>query len=176
MNISELVKHAQKGDDEAFEQLIATVRHRLYKTAYLYVRNEQDALDLYQDAIYQAYLSLKTLKNREHFQAWIVKIVANKAIDFIRKSSKQFIANSDSFSHLCSVDMIRHVEHSLDLTAAFAALDHEQKTLILLRYYYDLPVKEISKLTNSPEGTIKSSLHRAKKTMRPILKEGYLHG
>ncbi|MDQ0233648.1 DNA-directed RNA polymerase specialized sigma24 family protein [Metabacillus malikii] len=55
MDTVKLVQKATKGDDEAFEQLISTVRHKLYRTAYSYVKNEQDALDIYQDTIYKAY-------------------------------------------------------------------------------------------------------------------------
>ena len=59
MDISYLVKQATRGNDQAFEQLITFVRPKLYRTAYSYVRNEQDALDIYQETIYEAYLSLK---------------------------------------------------------------------------------------------------------------------
>ena len=57
MDIAYLVKQAKRGNDQAFEQLITFVRQKLYRTAYSYVRNEQDALDIYQETIYEAYLS-----------------------------------------------------------------------------------------------------------------------
>lgn len=59
MDIAKFVDMAKKGNDEAFEQLISSVRAKLYRTAYSYVRNEQDALDIYQETIYKAYISLK---------------------------------------------------------------------------------------------------------------------
>ena len=62
MDIAYLVKQATRGNDEAFEQLIDFVRPKLYRTAYAYVRNEQDTLDIYQETIYKAYISLKKLK------------------------------------------------------------------------------------------------------------------
>lgn len=62
MEIEKLVKKAKKGDDEAFSCLIDSVRDKLYRTAFSYVRNEQDALDIYQDTIYEAYTSLKKTK------------------------------------------------------------------------------------------------------------------
>lgn len=62
MDKGKLVKKAKKGDDQAFEQLIQSVREKLYRTAYSYVRNEQDALDLYQDTVCEAYISLKKQK------------------------------------------------------------------------------------------------------------------
>ncbi len=64
IEIGKLVQKAKKGYDEAFEGLISSVRNKLYRTAYSYVRNEQDALDIYQETIYIAYTSLKTLKKQ----------------------------------------------------------------------------------------------------------------
>ncbi|HDR7353196.1 sigma-70 family RNA polymerase sigma factor [Bacillus wiedmannii] len=173
MDIAYLVKQARKGNDQAFEQLITFVRQKLYRTAYSYVRNEQDALDIYQETIYEAYLSLKKLKEPEKFQSWITKILVFKAIDFIRKSSRQFVANDEMFASLSAEENMTKLEQSLDLTTAFNSLDPTYKTIILLRYYHDLSIKEIADVLNSPEGTIKSQLHRARHALRPILKEGY---
>lgn len=175
MDITHLVKRAKKGNDEAFEQLVTSVRQKLYRTAYSYVRNEQDALDLYQDTIYEAYLSLKKLKEPEKFQSWITKIIIFKSIDFIRKSSKQFVASDELFTSLATEENIADVEHAMDLTEAFNSLTPNYKAIILLRYYHDLSIKEISDLLNYPEGTVKSHLHRAKNELRPILKEGYIY-
>ena len=157
MAIAKLVQKAKKGNDEAFEQLIDTVRDKLYRTAYAYVRNEQDALDVYQEAIYTAYISIKSLKKAESFNSWITKILVFKAIDFIRKESHHFTT------------------HSLDLSEAFKTLKPAVKTIVLLRYYHDFSIKEIASMMNYPEGTVKSHLNRAKNELRPILKEGYLY-
>ncbi|MFJ5625314.1 sigma-70 family RNA polymerase sigma factor [Peribacillus loiseleuriae] len=176
MDTANLVKKAQKGNQEAFELLISSVRIKLYRTAYTYVRNEQDALDLYQDAIYEAYLSLKKLRKPEQFQSWITKIIIFKSIDFIRKSSNHFLADDKLFEQLDTKEQYNELEQSLDLTEAFSFLDTTYKTMIILRFYHDLSIKEIAELMNYPEGTVKSNLHRAKQLLRPILKEGYIHG
>lgn len=175
MDIAKLVQKAKKGNDEAFEQLISSFRHKLYRTAYSYVRNEQDALDIYQEAIYQTYTSLKTLKKPESFQSWIIKIVVFKSIDFIRKESRHFTTDDEEiFAELIFNESV-YIAHSMDLSAAFKFLDPKYKTVILLRYYHDLSIKEIANIMNYPEGTVKSHLNRAKKDLRPILKEGYIN-
>lgn len=176
MDIAKLVKMARKGNDEAFEQLIHSVRDKLYRTAYSYVRNEQDALDMYQETIYQAYTNLKKLKEPERFHGWIIKIIVFKSIDFIRKESRHFTTGDDAFfAKLISVESVDDVVHSMDLTEAFAFLNPKYKSVILLRYYHDLSIKEIATIMKFPEGTVKSYLNRAKKELRPILKEGYIH-
>lgn len=176
MDIAKLVKKAKKGNDEAFEQLIDAVRDKLYRTAYAYVRNEQDALDVYQEAIYTAYISMKSLTKPESFNSWITKILVFKAIDFIRKESHHFTTdNEDVFMELMASDTVDFTTHSLDLSEAFNTLKPAVKTIMLLRYYHDLSIKDIAKMMNYPEGTVKSHLNRAKNELRPILKEGYLY-
>jgi RNA polymerase sigma-70 factor, ECF subfamily len=148
----------------------------LYRTAYSYVRNEHDALDIYQDAIYKAFTSLESLKNPESFESWIIKILVFRAIDFIRKESRHFPSdNIESFGQTFLNDSSQYTDQSIDLFNAFDYLDPHYKTIILLRYYHDLSVKEIASMMGCPEGTIKSCLHRAKKELRPILKEGYFY-
>ena len=175
MDIKKLVQKARKGDDEAFEQLISSVREKLYRTAYAYVRNEQDALDIYQETIYIAYTSIKKLNKPESFSSWITKILVFKSIDFIRKESRHFTTdNEEIFADLIVPENVDFITHSLDLSEAFKYLNPTVKTIILLRYYHDLSIKEIAKIMKYPEGTVKSHLNRAKKELRPILKEGYL--
>ncbi|MEG0258679.1 MAG: sigma-70 family RNA polymerase sigma factor [Lysinibacillus sp.] len=176
MTIEELVKAAKKGDDEAFEQLLGSVREKLYRTAYSYVRNEQDALDIYQETIYKAYTTLKSLKKPESFPYWIVKIVVFKSIDFIRKDARHFTTDDEAvFAELVSNGHVEGVAHSLDLMGAVDTLDSKYKAVISLRYYHDFSVKEIAKIMNCPEGTVKSYINRAQKELKPILREGYLY-
>ena len=175
MEITKLVHRAKKGNDGAFEQLISFVREKLYRTAYTYVRNEQDALDIYQETIYTAYISLKTLKKSDSFSSWITKILVFKCIDFIRKESRHFTTDDEEvFAELIATGYVDSVSHSLDLSEAFTFLNPTVKSIVLLRYYHDLSIKEIASIMNYPEGTVKSHLNRAKKELRPILKEGYL--
>ncbi|WP_313892027.1 sigma-70 family RNA polymerase sigma factor [Psychrobacillus sp.] len=175
MDIKKIVQKAKKGDDEAFEQLISSVRQKLYRTAYAYVRNEQDALDIYQETIYIAYTSIKKLNKPESFSSWITKILVFKSIDFIRKESRHFTTdNEEIFADLIVPENVDFITHSLDLSEAFKYLNPPVKTIILLRYYHDLSIKEIATIMKYPEGTVKSHLNRAKKELRPILKEGYL--
>lgn len=176
MEVVDLVKKAKRGNEEAFEQLISSVRHKLYRTAYSYVKNEQDALDIYQETIYKAFTTLKSLKKPEAFQSWITKILIYKAIDFIRKETRHFTTDKEElFVELMSPENIDSIAHSMDLTEAFNHLSPTYKAIILLRYYHDLSIKEIARIMDYPEGTVKSHLNRAKKELRPILKEGYIY-
>ncbi|MED3648328.1 sigma-70 family RNA polymerase sigma factor [Halalkalibacterium halodurans] len=76
----------KRTEEHSFEVLIKNEQEKLYKIAYSYVKNEQDALDIVQDAIIKGYKSFHKLKEKKYFSTWITRIVINSAIDHIRKS------------------------------------------------------------------------------------------
>ena len=74
-----LVKKAMGGSPKAFGTLIEREQEYLYRMAFLYVRQEADALDVVQESILKAYKSLRTLREPEHFRTWLTRIVINTA-------------------------------------------------------------------------------------------------
>ncbi|MEI2665728.1 sigma-70 family RNA polymerase sigma factor [Rossellomorea sp. LJF3] len=163
------VKKARKGDEKAFQELIDLEKNKLYRMAFVYVKNEDDALDIVHDAIYKAFISIKSLKNPQYFSTWLSRILINSALDFIKKHER-IIPTEE-------MDVIpgeRHsqIEEKLDLAGAIEELDVPYKTVIILRYYQDLTVKQIADILDCPEGTIKTRLHRAIRQLKSELKEG----
>ena len=82
------VRKAIKGDKDAFLDLIESQKEKLYKIAYTYVKNEQDALDIIQETICKAYVSLETLKKPRYFNTWLIKILMNVALTTVNKNKK----------------------------------------------------------------------------------------
>lgn len=167
--IEKKVKKATKGDEKAFQELIDLEKNKLYRMAYVYVKNEEDALDIVQDAIYKAFTSIKSLKHPQYFSTWLSRILINSALDFIKKHER-IIPTGE-------MDVIpgeRHslIEEKLDLALAIEELDVPYKTVIILRYYKDFTVKQIAEILDCPEGTIKTRLHRAIRQLKSELKEG----
>ena len=80
-----LVKKARRGSPTAFGDLIEGPQEYLYRMAYLYVGQEDAALDVVQESILKAYKSLKTLREPEYFRTWLTKILINTAQDLLRK-------------------------------------------------------------------------------------------
>jgi len=72
---TELVRRAIKQDEAAFEQLILLHSEQLYRTAYVYVKNEQDALDVVQETVYKAFISVGQVKEPKYFVTWLTKIL-----------------------------------------------------------------------------------------------------
>ncbi|MBE1556232.1 sigma-70 family RNA polymerase sigma factor [Sporosarcina limicola] len=162
MNYIKLVKKAIKGDEAAFETLIVDQSDKLYRTAFLYVRNKEDTLDVLQETTYKAFISMDQLKHPEYFSTWIIKILIRTAYDVLNRKKKIILTGDEFFESVTEI-RTEKIELRLDLTEAISTLNLHYQTVIILFYYHDLPISKIAETMNKPEGTIKTYLHRAKR-------------
>ena len=86
--IIRLVKKAQKGNDKAFLKLFQKYEEEIFRMAYVYVKNESDALDVVQEVAYHSFKKIDTLKNPEYLKTWLIKIAINCSIELVRKNKK----------------------------------------------------------------------------------------
>ena len=154
----------------SFEKLLLQYKSYLYKVAYTYVKDKQVALDILQETSFKAWLNIHTLKDEEKFKPWITKILVNTALNYIKKESK-VIYMEDENSIIYSEKSIS-IEQKLDLYDAIDLLKPKYKTVIILKYFDDMKIEDISYVLNIPENTVKSHLKRAKESLSSILKEG----
>ncbi|WP_075809161.1 sigma-70 family RNA polymerase sigma factor [Paraclostridium sordellii] len=163
-----LIKQSQWGNDDAFEKLIDRYEGYLYKMAFLYVKNEQDAMDIYQETVLKAYLNITKLKDRKAFKTWITKILVNNVYTKNNQAKKvqenHIKLDTKEFNHI-------DIEEKIDLYDAIDILEEKYRTQIILQYFYDLTTKQISEITNFNENTIKTNIRRGKKKIYEILKE-----
>ena len=88
MEIIRLIKKAQKGNDKAFLKLFQQYENDIYRMAYVYVKNKEDALDVVQEVAYQSFKKIDTLKQPEYFKIWLMKITINCSINIVKKNKK----------------------------------------------------------------------------------------
>ncbi|MEG9295049.1 sigma-70 family RNA polymerase sigma factor [Mangrovibacillus sp. Mu-81] len=162
-----LVKKAIKGNKNAFEKLVQQHYERIYRTAYLYVHNEDDALDVVQEAAYQAYKSIRSLKHPEYFLTWLTRIVIRCAVDVIKKRGKVVPMNDEYLSNMPD-DSTPDIEGSSQLLQAIGQLKLNHRTAIILFYYHDYSIKTISTAMEIPENTVKTYLSRGKAELKKL--------
>ena len=148
----------------AFSILIKSYENDLYKVAIAMTKNDDDALDCIQEAILQAYISIKDLRQDEYFKSWLIKILINKCNALLKKNKK--ILNLD-----VSITENDKVEQSekLELKDSINNIDSDLKIIVILYYYEDMSIKDISESLNIPQGTIKSRLSRARSKLKEML-------
>lgn len=164
----DLISKAKKGSDKAFEELINIYKEYLYKMAFIYTKNEHDALDIYQETVYKIYLNIDKLKDSSYFKTWITRILINNV------NMKNRHVNR--FKDVEVEDYIGEIEYSsieekIDLYDAIDVLEEKYKTPIILQYFQDLTVSQISKIMDCNENTVKSYIRRGKKKLYDLLKE-----
>lgn len=160
---------AKRGNKEAFTNLIKDNKEYLYKLAYTYVKDENKSLDVLQECIFRTFKSIKNLKEPKYFKTWITRILINCAMDYVKKENKTDYIEFDE--NLAGIDENIALEEKLDLYNAIDRLRPEFKTVIILKYFNDYSVKEISEIMQVSDNTIKSHLNRARKSLKKILKE-----
>lgn len=160
----EVITLAKCGDKEAFAKLMYERKDILYKTAYIYVKNKEDALDIVSETVYRAYTSIKKLKNPKFFNTYLTRILINCAVDMLKKK-KIFISGSESV-FLNKAIRDENVEENIDLYRAVDLLNDKYRTVIVLKYFRDMTFEDISEVMKCPVGTVKTYLHRALKTLR----------
>lgn len=163
----------KKSDEERearFLSLVKENQEKLYKIAYSYVKNKDDALDIVQESVYKAYISYDKVKKSQYEKTWLTRIVINTAIDFIKKNKKIVSMDMNVIENISDYGN----DHILEKVAVKQALDNlneKQKTVVILRYFEDMKLEEIANILEAPVSTIKSILYRALKEMKIDLKE-----
>lgn len=168
-----LLAKAKKGSNQAFIDLMQGEKVKLYKMAYIYMKNEQDALDVVQETVAKALANIHSIKEEQYFSTWLMKICMNTALEMLRKSQKVVYLEESIIEH----EKPLFSEEKMDLLNGIEQLEEKYKTVILLKYYRDLQTKEIAELLNCPEGTVKTNLHRGIQQLKKyVLKGGTLYG
>ncbi|MED4692301.1 RNA polymerase sigma factor [Peribacillus frigoritolerans] len=172
MIIIKLVKKAQKGDDKAFLKLFQQYEEDIYRMAYVYVKNESDALDVVQEVAYRSFKKMETLKNPEYFKTWLIKIAITCSIDLVRKN-KNVVQLKPEYDECISFED-EDIPLSITLQELLDQLNEDEKSIVILKFYEGYSFKEIADLLNMPIGSAKSVLYRALGKLRKQFKEADL--
>lgn len=165
-----LVEQAKLGRQEAFEQLFLMEKEYLYKMAFLYMKNQADAMDLVQECILQCILSIKSLKEPDYFRTWMTRIMINCA----RQEWKRRDRFSDSdFQEEWQAESekendVSH-EERMDLYHAIDLLDFPYRAIIIQRYFAGERLEDIAKALDMPLNTVKVYHGRARKKLKALL-------
>lgn len=161
------VKRAQEGNKDAFIALIKKIELRMYNIARSIVKKDEDCADAMQETILKAYKSLPTLKNPAFFNTWVCRILINECNTLLRKKSR-IIAMAEPPEPVYTP---KSPDDRMDLRDAVYRLEEAQRTIIILHYFQDLPIREIAEMLELSEGTVKTRLYRARMTLSRWLNE-----
>ena len=135
-------------------QLLASYES-LYRLAYTYVKNPDDAMDVVQESAFKAISRSADVRSPAAIRGWLCRIVVNTAMDVLRARSRQADVYQDT-----------------DLMQALDLLDERERTVIVLRFFQELKLQEIAQVTGENVNTVKTILYRSLKKLKLELSEG----
>jgi RNA polymerase sigma-70 factor (ECF subfamily) len=154
---------------EAFAVLDEARLLQGYRLAALVLRSRDEAEDATQEAIAQAWSRWETLRDASRFDAWFDRILVNICRNRLRHSRTIRVVPVDDAYYLPASDDHGRTSTRLALAPAFARLSPDQRIIVVLRFWRDLPVEEIADRLGIPAGTVKSRLHYALRALRHAL-------
>ena len=163
-----LVKEAAKGNREAFGKLIIMHQEYLYKLAYMYTKNEQDALDAVQECAMRAMISMDKLREPEYFKTWITRILINSI--YLEQKKNRRNSSFEKYSETVSKQLLS-IEEKTDLYDAIDLLPPVYKTVVVLKYFQEMKIKDIAQVMDIPVGSVKAYLFRAKEALKDQLQK-----
>ena len=161
---------SKKDKEEQFTALIEENKLRFYKTAKIILKNDDDVYDAIQEALISIYRNYEQLENKEYFSTWATRIVINKCYDLLRTNKNNIVPIDEKIEN--DRNIAQYDEYEVDeygIKEAMKYLNEDFKLIVILYYYDNYSIKEISQIVNIPEGTVKSRLSKAREILKQKL-------
>ena len=166
------------GDPEAFGPLVSRYQEVAFRAAYLVVRDADTARDVAQEAFVRTYRSLRRFEPGSNFRPWLLRIVTNLALNEIRGRNRQGNLVQRLVPFLSSAGpapdrALEQGELQGEVWAAINALPENDRVVLYLRHYLELPEAEIAAVIGKRPGTVKSRLSRASARLREVIERDH---
>lgn len=145
---------------KAVEEEILASYEKLYRLAFSYVKNEQDAMDVVQESVYKAMKNARQVKEPKYIKTWLWRIVMNTAADATRRRAR--FVSDEQVQEEGQEDRYEDT----DVMAALDELDERERKVILLKYFEEWTIKDIADCLQENQNTVKSILYRALKKLK----------
>lgn len=169
----ELIHAILKGNGELYGDIVNRYQTGLYRTAYYYTQNVEDARDLTQDILIKAYNNLAKFKQSSAFSTWLYRIAVNHCLDWCRRKKPQYL-EACTMDNLCSEedspeDFVLQQEITSEVQTAVASLPVIYSTVLILYYFEDFSPQQIAEITDTPKRTVETRLFRGRKMLKDKL-------
>ncbi len=157
---------------EKLIQYILENQDRFYRVAYSYTRHQEDALDVVQSAVCKALEAYESIQNEDAVKTWFYKILINECLALLKKRKRLLL--SDESSEREEVYYEKGYEQDDGLEKELDRLETDVQVIIKLRYFEELSLKEISRITGLKLNTVKTKLYRGLKQLKENIQEADL--
>ncbi len=189
--VNALVRRCVSGDAAAWQEIVQQYHRRIYNICYRFSGSADDAADLAQEVFIKMYRTLSTFDtSRASFMTWVTTVTRNLLVDHFRKGKYDRITDSLDATPANQEDGLTYAEQLQDPGAGPEArarsresqklvheglrrLSPELREAVILRDLQDMDYKDIAKVLNVPEGTVKSRINRGRTELARVLQRSY---
>lgn len=168
-----MFERAKAKDKQAFRAIFDSYKQRIYKTAFLILKDRQKAEDIVQDTFFQVFIKIEGLADVKAFDKWIYRITVNLCFEILRRYGKlqieQIGENLKDENSNEPEDVIIQKELQAKVMNCIQELPTKQRAVMILFYYNDFSVEEIADIINCSTGTVKSRLFYGRKQLKDML-------
>ncbi len=181
-NDEELVEAAKNGQLDAFEELVARHRDKIYARAFSMMRNEDEAVDVSQEAWVKGWQRLGQFHGESSFATWMTRITINLCLDQLRKRKRQRTESLEEMTEesggverqmpavtVNPTERLERAELRKKIDEALGQLTHEHRTVLVLHEFEEMEYKEIARTVGCSIGTVMSRLFYARRRMAALL-------
>ncbi len=182
MKDEDIIRLILKGEDELYSILIDRYSGKIFSTAYSYTHNHEETRDLVQDILIKVYQNLAKFKVDSKFSTWLYRVAVNSCIDWNRKNNSRTIKIAWNFEEndiLNSIvdenagpeQVVMNQEDREFIMNIVSDMPEIYKTVLILYYFEELKIQEISYVIDCPKKTVETRLYRAKGILKTLLKQ-----
>ena len=138
----------------------------LFRLAYTYMRNADDAMDVVQESVCKAISRYDGIRNEQAIRSWLCRIVVNTAMDQLRRRKREITVEQMPESGY------EDTYSNPDLQRLLNGLNDRERTIVVLRFFEDMRLQDIAEITGENPNTVKTTLYRCLKKMRIQMEKG----
>jgi len=169
----QLIQEAKEGSHEAFRKLVQRHMKQAYNVAYGFLHDHDEADDISQEAFVKVHASLDSFRGDSEFGTWLHRIVANLSMSRLRQRKRKSQREVALDQATLIPDQANSETEPVERTEIIERILHElptlQRAVVILRHLEGLSTKQVSRILDCSEGTVKTHLHRGLKRMRSQL-------
>ncbi len=182
-----LIRKLRDRDEKAFREIVDLYRDRVFNLTFRMMGNREEAEDVAQEVFITVFKSIDSFRGDAKFTTWLYRITANHCKNRIKYLSRRYDKQKSEFDEkidrqgaagaITTPTRSPRPDHQLEgvqleqiMQKAIASLEEDHRLLIVLRHVEELSMEEICAITELPEGTVKSRLHRARLALRKKLR------
>lgn len=150
-----------------FKTIYNTYGEMLYRIAFVYLGNPQDTEDVLQDVFFTFLNNSPKFKDDEHQKAWLIRTTQNKAVNLLKSASRKNVNIDDLQIHIKDTNNDLHI----DILKKVLSLSPKYKSVIVLYYYNDYSVNEISQILKISKSAVKMRLKRSRELLKIELED-----